>query len=216
VLPPPRQKLVEPPQSGERRVTIERPGTAAYLKIAWPAPALRDPAFFPLLVLDAILTGASGLNIWSMHRAAVPQRKARLYRALVDQRLASSVSGALLPTDEPFLYVVSAAAADGTPIEAVEETALAEVERVRREGVTADEVARARQQLHARFVLENDSVTNYAHQLGFFDVVAGDGFFESLDAHLAAVTRADVCDAARWLSPVRQTIGRFVPVGDGK
>src|SRR6476659_8327935 len=32
---PPRVKMVEPPQVGERRVLVERPGTTAYLKVAW-------------------------------------------------------------------------------------------------------------------------------------------------------------------------------------
>ena len=46
--------------------------------------------FFPLLVLDAVLTGAKGLNLWSSFRVPPPQRSARLYRALVERGLASS------------------------------------------------------------------------------------------------------------------------------
>ena len=44
------------------------------------------PRFFPLLVLDAVLTGAKGLNLWSSFRVPPPQRSARLYRALVETR----------------------------------------------------------------------------------------------------------------------------------
>ena len=46
---PPRALSVEPEQLGERRVVVERPGTAAYLKLAYHAPAADDPAFVPLL-----------------------------------------------------------------------------------------------------------------------------------------------------------------------
>ena len=60
-----RQRTVEPPQMGERRVVVERPGTTAYLKAAWHAPAVTDPDFFPMLVLDAALTGAKGVNLWA-------------------------------------------------------------------------------------------------------------------------------------------------------
>lgn len=64
-------------------------------------------------------------------------------------------------------------------------------------------------------MLENDSVTTLAHQLGFFDVVAGVRFFESLDDCLAAATLTRVCEAAAgWLMPNRQTIGWFEPSGD--
>ena len=42
-----------------------------------------------------------------------PQRSARLYRALVDKGLASSVSGSLMPTQHPFLYGIYASVAEG-------------------------------------------------------------------------------------------------------
>src|SRR5690349_20272073 len=102
-----RRRPAEPAQIGERRVTIEREGTTAYLKIAWHAPAATDPDFFPMLVLDAALTGAKGTNIWASYRGAPPQRRSRLYVALVERGLASMVSGALLPTADPFLYNIS-------------------------------------------------------------------------------------------------------------
>ena len=81
-----------------------REGTTAYLKLAYHAPAVGDPDFFPMLVLDAVLTGAKGVNLWSSFRTPPPQRSARLYRALVERRLASSVAAAMLPTEHPFLY----------------------------------------------------------------------------------------------------------------
>src|SRR5690349_7066374 len=117
---PLRQATVEPEQTGERRVTIRKPGTTAYLKVAYHAPAVDDPRFYPLLVLDAALTGAYGLNLWSSFRTPPPQRSTRLYRALVGKGLASAVSGSLMPTQLPFVYIVSATATDGVPLGDVE------------------------------------------------------------------------------------------------
>src|SRR6476660_1759510 len=45
----------EPEQLGERRVTVSRQGTTAYLKIGYHAPSVVDADFFPLLALDAVL-----------------------------------------------------------------------------------------------------------------------------------------------------------------
>ena len=101
---PPACHTSNPSRSASGVSVVER-GTTAYLKLAWHAPARRDPDFFPMLVLDAVLTGAKGMNLWSSFRTPPPQRSARLYRALVDRRLASTVSGALLPTEHPFLYI---------------------------------------------------------------------------------------------------------------
>lgn len=209
---PARRCSMEPEQLGERRVTIEREGTTAYLKIAWRAPALADPGFFPMLVLDAILTGAKGLNLWASFRTPVPQRRARLYRALVERGLASAVSGALLPTEHPFLYMISVTANSGVSTAALEEAARSAIARVVTDGVSEAEVERARRQLRARFVFETDSVTNVAHQLGFFATVSSVDLLDALDARVGRVTAEQVADVARErLVASRQTIGWYVP-----
>src|SRR6186997_2864537 len=143
---PSRLRTVEPEQTGERRLTIARGGTTAYLKVGYHAPSATDPHFFPLLILDAVLTGAKGLNLWSSFRVPPPQRSARLYRALVERGLASSVSGALMPTEQPFLYTLSTTATDGTPLASIEAVLLEELDRLRQDGITAAELAKAKAQ----------------------------------------------------------------------
>jgi zinc protease len=212
---PPRLAIVEPPQLGERRVVVERPGTTAYLKIAWHAPAAAERDFFPMLVLDAILTGAKGVNLWTSFRGAAPQRKSRLYTSLVERSLASSVSGALVPTTEPFLYALSLTAMQGIDLDALEAATLEQIEKVRREGVSEDETARGKRQLRARFVFENDSITNIAHQLGYFETVTGPGFFPELQSCVDGVTADQVSDLARRrLASTSRTVGWFQPKED--
>jgi zinc protease len=214
---PQRRRAAEPAQRGERRVLVEREGTTAYLKFAWHAPSALDADFFPMLVLDAALTGAKGLNLWTSFRGAPPQRRARLYRALVEGGVASSVGGALLATRDPFLYSVSLTAMDGVALETVEEAALLAIEAVREKGLTEEEVARAKRQLRARMVFENDSVTNVAHQLGYFETVVGSGYLDDLGSKVQAVTAAQVADAAaRVLAKDRRTVGWFRPLKDRK
>lgn len=214
--PPIRRRPVEPRQIGERRVLLEREGTTAYLKFAWHAPAADAADFFPMLVLDAALTGAKGLNLWSSFRGVPPQRRARLYTTLVERGLASAVSGAILPTREPFLYNVSLTAMEGVPLGSLEEAATREIERVRVEGLTEDEVARAKRQLRARLVFEADSVTNIAHQLGYFETVTGPGYYEALASRVLAVTPEQVADAAaRRLAADQRTVGWFRPLKAG-
>lgn len=211
---PARSTIVEPPQVGERRVLVERPGTTAYLKLAWHAPAGRDHDFFPMLVLDAVLTGAKGTNLWSSFRGMPPQRRARLYTTLVEGGLASSICGALLPTAQPFLYTLSMTAMEGTPLDAVEEAVFQELDRVLTTGVTEEETRRARRQLKARIVFENDSVTNIAHQLGYFETVTGPGFFAGLRERIEAVTADQVTSVARArLTRGKCTVGWFRPDG---
>ena len=213
-----RRTTVEPEQTGERRVTIRREGTAAYLKAAYHAPGIGDPRFLPLLALDAVLTGAKGANLWASFRLPPPQRSARLYRALVERGLASSVGGAMLPTEQPFLYTVSVTATEGTPLASVETALLEELDRVRREGITAAELARAKAQLRARLIFDDDSVTNIAHQLGYFETIATFQTYLDLPKGIAAVTADEVAEAASaTFAASNRTIGWFdpMPVGHG-
>jgi zinc protease len=210
----PRVRTAEPPQYGERRVTIERPGATAYLKVAWPAPAAGEEDFYALVVADAVLTGAKGLNLWSSFRIGPPQRKARLYRSLVERGLASTVSGSLMPTEQPFLYTISVTVADGVTLQEVERPLLDEVDRLRASGLEPGELERAKRQLRARLVFENDSVTTIAHQLGYFSTIATLDTFHELAARIAAVTEEQVASAvAHRLLPSRRTIGWFRPEG---
>ena len=79
----------EPEQLGERRVTVVARGhDGVSRRSAITRPSVNDPDFFPLLVLDAVLTGAKGVNLWASFRTPPPQRSARLYRALVNGGLA--------------------------------------------------------------------------------------------------------------------------------
>ena len=207
-----RQRTSEPEQLGQRRVTISKDGTTAYLKIAHHAPAVSDGQLFPLLVLDAVLTGAKGVNLWASFRTPPPQRSARLYQALVNTGLASGISGGIVPTQEPFLYTISATATDGTPLARLEEAAVAEIDRVAREGITPAELRKAQTQLRARLVFENDSITNIAHQLGYFATIASWRDYPQMAGRIESVTLDQVADvAARRLGSSNRTIGWFSP-----
>jgi zinc protease len=210
---PARLRTVEPEQTGERRLTIRREGTTAYLKVGYHAPSATDEHFVPLLILDAVLTGAKGLNLWSSFRVPAPQRSARLYRALVERGLASSVSGALMPTAQPFLYTLSATVMEGTPLASVESALLEAIDAAARDGITGQELAKAKAQLRARLVFDNDSITNIAHQLGYFETIASVDLFSTLPSRIAAVTLESAAAAARAvLQPSNRTIGWFDPL----
>ena len=146
-----------------------------------------------------------------------PQRSARLYRALVERGLASSVSGALLPTQDPFLYTVSVTATEGVPLAAAESALLEELDRVHREGITDAELTKAKAQLRARMVFDRDSVTNIAHQLGYFETIASVDVFTAMPSRIAAVSADEVGSAARTvLVASNRTVGWFDPEPTGE
>jgi zinc protease len=136
-----------------------------------------------------------------------------VYRALVERGLASSVSGALLPTAEPFLYTVSATATDGVALSSIEEALVEELERARRDAVTPAELERAKSQLQAQLVFDADSITNIAHQIGYFETIASLDLFTGLVPRINAVSLDQVADVARTLFAVsNRTVGWFEPL----
>src|SRR5262249_11864063 len=77
---PVRIRTAEPEQTGERRLTIRKEGTTAYLKVGYHATAVEDRDFYPQLALDAVLNGDKGLNLWSRFSIPATQLRSRLYR----------------------------------------------------------------------------------------------------------------------------------------
>jgi len=117
-----------PEQTGGRRLVIRKEGTTAYFRAGFHAPAVAAPTFVPALLLDSVLTGAKSVNLWTAFRVPPPQRRARLYQAVVERGLASSLHGAMLPTAEPYLYTLSAT--QGTALEALDADSVTNVAEV--------------------------------------------------------------------------------------
>jgi len=199
----------EPPQKGERRVIVEGPETTAYVQVAYRVPNAVHSDFPALVVLDAILAGASSLSVMG---GGTTNASSRLYKALVDTELATDVSGGLGTTVDPFLYNISATVRTGhTPAEV--ETALdTELARAVNEPVTEGEVAKAIKQAKAQFAYGSESVTNQGFWYGFSEVFADYTWFESYLDRLAAVTVDDVQRVAKtYLTRSNRTVGWYVP-----
>jgi len=89
---------------------------------------------------------------------------------------------------------------------------------VRRDGITAAERDKAVHQLRARLVFENDSITNIAHQLGYFETIASWRLLPRLREQIESVTLEQVAAAAyERLKALNRTVGWFepLPVGAG-
>ena len=95
----------------------------------------------------------------------------------------------------------------------VEEVVLQEVERLVRDGITEAELAKVRAQLRARFVYDSDSVTDIAHQLGYFETIGSSWQqYQELIPRLAHVSLDQVNAAVRkYLTVDNRTVGWFEP-----
>ncbi len=212
VEPPARLYRPEPPPQGEHRLTLEGPGETTYLQICYRAPAGNDPDFFPLTVLDSLLTGPTSLNMFG--GGGISNKTSRLYQALVERDLAVSVSGGLFVTADPFLYTITITV---HPQRKAEEALAAfdeQIKRIQDEPVPEEEVRRAIKQARALFAYGSENVTNQAYWLGQAEMFATYDWFLNYLKKLARVTPAGIQEIARrLLRPQNRVVGVYLPSG---
>lgn len=207
-----RLHTVEPEQIGERRVKIERQGGAAYLQLLYHTPTIDSGDFFPLLVLDTVLGGAGSINIYGIDWRGQASRSSRLYRGLVETKLAAKAGSIFLPTKYPLAFCVYATAAAGVGLERLEDAAGRLIEEVKRGAIPDEEFQKAVNQLRARFIYDTEGVTGQAHLLGFFDTLGDYKFGRSFISRIGEVKKESVVAAARkYFSENNRTVGWYLP-----
>ncbi len=193
----------EPPQQGQRRVAIERPGKTAFCEICHRAPAASHPDWMKLKVLDAVLTGSSG---------ASDNKTSRLYQALVKSEIAASVGASLTPTIDPYLYSIIITLRDGRSPAEAEDALLHEIERLQNDGISESELNKARKQSRAAFAYSTESVTWQAYWLAQSFILGDVGWFDAYAERLMSVTADEVLDVARrYLTPRSRVVGYLHP-----
>ncbi|OGO25762.1 MAG: hypothetical protein A2Y54_06130 [Chloroflexi bacterium RBG_16_51_16] len=208
---PKRLTRVEPEQNGEIRLTVEGPGETTFLEVVYRVPPASHPDFFHLFVLDSLLAGPSNLNMFG---GGISNKTSRLYRALVDQEYAVSISGGAAATVDPYLYSFTITV---HPNRKPEETLAAldnEIQKVQDELVSEQEVARAIKQARAIFAYGSENITNQGFWLGYAEMFANYHWFQSFLRNLAKVTTRDVQRVARqYFQSSSRVVGIYLPEG---
>ena len=196
--PIPKVITQEPPQEGERRVVVRRPGQVGLVELAYLRPGALDPDFVVLDVLQAIL--GTGVN-------------SRLYQALVEPGITTDVSVANFTLRDPYPFTVTATVATGVDPQRAEDTVKAALAKVAREGVTDDELRRAASQIEVSVIRSRDGTYPFASSLGEAVASADWKWFVGYIDAIRQVTAADVKRvAAKYFVPDHATVGWFVPL----
>jgi zinc protease len=199
---------VEEASTAEKRVDVSGPGETEYVQIAYKAPGAADPDFFTFTVLDSLLTGPSGLNMFG--GGGISNKTSRLYRAIIDNELAVSVSGGLQATIDPFLYEIMLTLRNDRPVEKALSVIDSEIDRLFSERVSEAEIARAVKQARALFAYGSENITNQAFWLGYSEMFASYSWFENYVNRLEQVTPENLRDTAiKYLKPANRVLGFY-------
>ena len=200
--PIPRIYTEEPKQEGERRFIVRRSGQLGWVALSYRSVAASDPDTFPLAVLANIL----GVGVTS-----------RLYQALVEPSLSISVSAIAWQLHDPSLFSFFTTLAPGTEHGRAEEILRGEIRKVASEGVTEEELRKAKTQIEADIIFERDTTDQVAGSLTEAIAVADWDWYVDYLPKIQAVSREDVERAARaCFRDDSATVGWYVPKPEGE
>lgn len=200
VQPPgPPVKTVEPEQLGERRVYVHKIAQVSSLSLGYHSPDINHPDIIPLKVLSQILFSG---------------QSSRMYKKLVyDKQMAISVSGGVDEVIDPGLFYIDASVKPGFTVEQIEKEIYTELEKVKTEPVSDQELQKAKNKLEASFYNRLQTVSSKASRLGFYQTIAGDykKLFSEAEK-IQALTKEDLQRVAKqYLGDRNRTVAILVP-----
>ncbi len=152
--------LVEAPQKGERRITVQKQVATPYLSIGYRVPEAKHEDYYALDILSSILSRG---------------RSSRLYSSVVDsQQLATSVFANFNTSFDPTLFTINAVANRNVNAETIEEAIYKELEKIQKEGITDNELQKVKNQMLIDLYNQLETINGKSNNLGTYEVYFGD------------------------------------------
>ena len=198
----PKVYTEEPEQQGPRRVVVKRAGQLGVVGVGYKSPPGLHEDAFEFLVIENILTAG---------------KTSRLYKSIIDKNLGVSAATGYVPFKDAGLFPIYVTLAPGIKHEDVEKVILDEIEKLKNEGVTKDEVDRAISQISAQTIYGRDGSFSIADQLYEF-IAKGDwtAYVTFLDK-IKLITPEDVQKVGKkYFVEDKSVTGYFIPKSGGE
>ena len=199
--PVPRDISQEPPQTAERRVDLREPFPLPVVVVAHHITYDGHPDSYPLHIASKILSDG---------------QSSRIYQRLVyDERLALAAFGGGNIVEHPNLFFAVAMVQPGRSPAEAERALIAELDRLRNEPVSEEELQQAKNQFARDYIIGRESNEQKALQLAHAavvhdDVTTADGEFDIF----MGISREDVQRVARtYFTPENRLILTILPSG---
>jgi predicted Zn-dependent peptidase len=192
---PPKVHQVEPVQTGERRILVQKDVATPYLNIVYKAPEAKHDDYYALVLLSDILSSG---------------KSSRLYAALVDNKqLATTISASYGESFDPTTFDFSAIAAKGVKETDLEKAIYEELEKIKTGGVTDKELQKVKNQKLIEFYNQVQTIDGKSNNIGTYEVFFGDykKMFEAPDRY-NKVTADDIKRVANaYFKNTTRTVG---------
>jgi zinc protease len=178
---------------------VQKPAELPIVYIGYPVPHHTSADAPALEVLSVILAGG---------------RSSRLYRDLVYERQLALEAGGDYSffSIDPNLFWFWATPLPGQTAETLEKELLGQMQRLERETVSEVELTRAKNQIEAGFVFQDDSIHRRASLLARFELIGGYAQKDKYLDLIRAVTAADLQRVARaYFQDEKKNVGILLP-----
>jgi zinc protease len=197
-IPLPKTYTVEPPQDGDRITHVRRVGDAQYVGAMYHVPPGSDPSFPAIELLSIIMTDEPG---------------GRLYKSMVETKLAAGVGGTALALHDPGTISFIAQLPKEKSLEEARDAMVRTLEGLAESPITTQELERARRQVLNQREMMAAKTQSLAIELSDW---ASQGDWRLYFLHRDGIERATVEDvqrvALRYLVRNNRTVGLFEPI----
>jgi zinc protease len=201
--PVPRDIPVEPAQTKERRVRLEESWPLPAVVVAQHIPRDGDPDSYPLHIASKVLSDG---------------QSSRIYRKLVyEKQIALAAFGGGNIIEDPNLFFAVAIVQPGKTPDEASSALIAELDRLRKEPISAAELQQAKNQFARDYIFSRESNKDKAMQLGHAavihdDIKTADGEFDIF----MGITAADVQRVAqKYFTTENRLVLTIMPRGSG-
>jgi zinc protease len=197
--PPPAVRTKEPPQQGERRVTLSKQAQLPIQLVLFHVPESRHPDRRALGVAATLLTHG---------------QSSRLYKRMVDtEQIALSVGAGVGDALDPTVFTFNIQPRSGVDPATTEKALFEELSKLQADAVPDTELRKAKNQMLADLYRQLKTIEGRANLLGSYEVFQGDyAKLFSADKEIEAVTAADVQRVARqYFVAKNRTAATLVP-----
>ena len=197
--PPPAVRTKEPPQQGERRVTLSKQAQLPIQLVLFHVPESRHPDRRALGVTATLLTHG---------------QSSRLYKRMVDtEQIALSVGAGVGDALDPTVFTFNIQPRSGVDPATTEKALFEELSKLQADAVPDTELRKAKNQMLADLYRQLKTIAGRANLLGSYEVFQGDyAKLFSADKEIEAVTAADVQRVARqYFVAKNRTAATLVP-----
>ena len=159
--------IVEPMQTGERRVMVQKDVSTPYILISYHVPSTKDSDHYALDVLNSVLSAGNS---------------SRLYSSVVDKKqLATNIFTDLPLSFDPFDFNIYAECSDSVKTTDVENAIYNEINKIKTDGITETELQKVKNQKLMDFYAQIETINGKSGDIGDYEVFYG-GYKKMFDA----------------------------------